>query len=289
MFIALIKELRPRQWVKNGLIFAALVFDGQLTNFSAMQTILTGTVLFSFLASTVYILNDIKDVEIDRAHPTKKDRPIASGTLPMRIAIGAVIVLLAITLPAMYFLSYSFFKLSLAYFFLNLSYSFWLKNIPILDVLVLASFYIIRVASGVILIEVERFSPWLYVAMLFLALFMGIGKRRAELVSAISSETKMRKVLESYTLPYLDQLVMIVLTIAIMTYSLYTFSAPNLPENHAMMLTIPFVIYGIFRYLYLMQVEGHGEAPEEVLLSDRPLQLTLVFWAAAIIGIFYFS
>jgi 4-hydroxybenzoate polyprenyltransferase len=287
MLTALIQEMRPRQWLKNGLIFAALIFDRQLNELPALFTIIAGAGLFSLLASTVYIINDLSDVEVDRAHPTKRNRPIASGKLPINVARGAVAALLVLVVPAMYLLSPAFMLLSLAYFALNLSYSFWLKHIPIIDVLVLASFYIIRVAAGVVLIRVERFSPWLYVAILFLALFMGIGKRRAELVSAMENNGRMRKVLESYTLPYLDQLIMIVLTIAILTYSLYTFSAPNLPENHSMMLTIPFVIYGIFRYLYLMQVEGHGEAPEEVMLSDRPLQITLVVWGLVILLIFY--
>jgi magnesium-transporting ATPase (P-type) len=146
---------------------------------------------------------------------------------------------------------------------------------------------VIRVAAGVTIIEVDRFSPWLYLSTTFLALFMGIGKRRAELVLAKETGNNHRKVLESYTLGYLDQLIIIVLSITILAYSLYTFSAPNLPENHAMMLTIPFVIYGIFRYLYLVQVEGRGEAPEEIFFNDRPFQATLILWAFSVLLIFY--
>ena len=153
--------------------------------------------------------------------------------------------------------------------------------------LFLASFYVIRVVAGVTLISVERFSPWLYIATTFVALLMGIGKRRAELLKTGAQEGSTRKVLDSYTMAYLDNLLLIVLTITIITYSLYTFSAPNLPENHITMLTIPFVIYGVFRYLYLVQVEERGEAPEEIVLSDRPFQINLLLWGASILLIFY--
>ena len=183
----------------------------------------------------------------------------------------------------------SFGFICVIYFLGNLIYSRWLKHIAILDVLLLASFYVLRVAAGVALIEVSRFSPWLYVFTTFIALYLGIGKRRAELVSAQLNGGATRKVLENYTLPFLDQLISIVLTISILTYSLYTFSAPNLPDNHSMMLTIPFMIYIIFRYLYLLQVEGHGESPEDILFGDRPLQAAIILWGIAILVIFYLS
>jgi 4-hydroxybenzoate polyprenyltransferase len=287
MLIALIKAMRPKQWAKNVLIFAAVVFDRKLTVIPAMTKTVIGAVIFSLIASTIYLINDLSDIEADRQHPTKRNRPIASGALPPWAAWTAVVVLLLVTFPAAYWLSPSFALICGIYFFLNLSYSTWLKHIPIIDVLALASFYVIRVAAGVTIIEVERFSPWLYLSTTFLALFMGIGKRRAELVLAQATGNNHRKVLESYTLGYLDQLIMIVLTITILAYSLYTFSAPNLPDNHAMMLTIPFVIYGIFRYLYLVQVSGHGEAPEDIFFTDRPFQVTLILWAFSVLLIFY--
>ncbi len=280
--------MRPKQWAKNVLLLAALVFDRQLTHLPALLETLAGFGLFSLTASAVYLINDLRDVEADRQHPTKRQRPIASGALSVRAATLAAIGLLVVIAPLAFLLSPLFLAVLALYVGLNLAYSLWLKHLPIVDVLVLASFYILRVGAGVVLIQVQRFSPWLYVAILFLALFLGIGKRRAELVSAQTNGGG-RKVLESYTLPFLDQLLTIVLTITIVTYSLYTFSAPNLPENHAMMLTIPFVIYGIFRYLWLVQVGGHGEAPEEVAFSDRPLQITLLLWAATIFVIFYLS
>ena len=288
MLIALIKAMRPRQWVKNILIFAAVVFDRKIGYPSALLSTIAGVLLFSLVASAIYLINDISDVEADRNHPTKRNRAIASGKLPIPVARAAAILLLAVSLPLAYLLSPGFSLICLVYFILNLSYSLWLKHIVLIDVLVLASFYVIRVAAGVTIISVERFSPWLYFATTFLALFLGIGKRRTELLNGQLSSNHTRKVLSRYTLSYLDQLIMIVLTITIVTYCLYTFSAPNLPENHVTMLTIPFVIYGVFRYLYLIQIEGRGEAPEEIVLTDRPFQINMILWTVSILLIFYF-
>jgi 4-hydroxybenzoate polyprenyltransferase len=184
-------------------------------------------------------------------------------------------------------LSPAFALICAGYFLLNLLYSRWLKHVVLIDVLVLAAFYLIRVGAGVVLIRVSTFSPWLYVFTTFLALFLGVGKRRAELNLLAEGANSHRKVLAGYTLSLLDQLMVIVSTLTIATYSLYTFSASNLPANHGMMLTIPFVLYGIFRYLYLVQVEHSGGAPEEVLLTDRPMQVTLVLWGLAVLTIFY--
>jgi 4-hydroxybenzoate polyprenyltransferase len=287
MLKAFILAIRPKQWVKNILIFAALIFDRKIGDLDAVLSTVAGAVLFSLVSSAVYLINDLSDVEADRLHEKKKHRPIASGALPVPAAWAGAVLLLLIALPLGFLLSPWFCALCVGYFVLNVSYSMWLKHIALLDVLFLASFYVIRVVAGVTIIEVERFSPWLYIATTFLALLMGIGKRRAELLKN-SGNGDTRKVLASYTLAYLDNLLLIVLTITIVTYSLYTFSAPNLPENHVTMLTIPFVIYGVFRYLYLLQVEGTGEAPEEIVLTDRPFQINLVLWGLAILLIFYF-
>jgi len=281
--------MRPRQWAKNVFIAAGLVFSRQLTNISALVNTGLAMVLFSLLASTIYLINDINDVEADRNHPKKKDRPIASGALSVKSAKAAAFILTLIVFPGAYLLSPAFTAVCLLYFLLNLSYSIWIKHIPLMDVLVLASFYVIRVAAGITVINIKHFSPWLYLATTTVALFMGIGKRRAELVLTQESGNTHRKVLESYTLPFLDQLTSIVLTLTIMTYSLYTFTATNLPENKVMMITIPFVIYGIFRYLYLVQVEGHGEAPDEIVLSDRPFQINIILWGMTIMLIFYLN
>jgi 4-hydroxybenzoate polyprenyltransferase len=193
---------------------------------------------------------------------------------------------IVVFIPA-FFLGRNFALFCLAYLALNLAYSAWLKHAPIVDVMVLASFYVIRVGAGASLIVVHRFSPWLYVFTIFLALYLGIGKRRAELNLLAEDADGHRKSFSGYTLPLLDQLILIVSSSAILTYSLYTFSAPDLPANHSMMLTIPFVIYGIFRYLYLVQVKHSGGEPEEVLFTDRPLQATIVLWGLSILAIFY--
>jgi 4-hydroxybenzoate polyprenyltransferase len=250
---------------------------------------MAGFALFCLLSGTIYIINDLADLEADCHHPKKRLRPIPSGQLPAWAARVAVAFYLLIVFPLSFWLSPYFGGFALAYLAINLVYSKWAKHIPVLDVLVLASLYVVRVGAGVILIQVARFSPWLYVFTTFLALFLGVGKRRAELNLLAENANVHRRVLEGYTLPLLDQLITIVSTATIFTYSLYTFSAPNLPANHVMMLTIPFVIYGIFRYLYLVQVEHSGGAPEDVLFSDRPLQITLVLFGIAILLIFYLS
>lgn len=285
----LLKTMRPRQWIKNGLLVIPLIFDKQLTNWPALARIIVGFVLFCLLSSIIYIINDLVDLEADRKHPQKRQRPIPSGLLEVSAARTAGIVLtLVVFIPAA-LLSLKFALIGLAYLVLNLAYSAWLKHAPILDVMILASFYVLRVGAGVSLIVVHLFSPWLYVFTTFLALYLGIGKRRAELNLLAEEANSHRKSLEGYTLPLLDQLILIVCSSAIITYSLYTFSAPNLPANHTMMLTIPFVIYGIFRYLYLLQVKHYGGEPEEVLLTDRPLQATIFLWILAVVIIFYLS
>jgi 4-hydroxybenzoate polyprenyltransferase len=291
MFIAwlkpLIQSMRPRQWIKNGLLFIPLIFDKQLTNWPALGRVVVGFILFCLLSSLVYIINDLMDIEADRNHPQKSLRPIASGKLKTSTAwIACIVIVLIFFVPAIW-LSLKFALIGLAYLLLNLAYSAWFKHTPILDVMILASFYVLRVGAGVSLIEVHRFSPWLYVFTIFLALYLGIGKRRAELNLLAEEANSHRKALEGYTLPLLDQFIMIVSSCTIITYSLYTFSAPNLPENHTTMLTIPFVIYGIFRYLYLIQVKECGGEPEEVLFTDRPLQLDILLWGFAIMIIFY--
>ncbi len=288
MLKAILKTMRPRQWTKNVFVLAALVFDRQL--FGAIDPILRsigGMLLFCLLSSSVYIINDIKDIEADRQHPTKRNRPIASGQLPIPVAIGSLVFLLGITFPLSYLLSPEFFLISALYFLLNLAYSLHLKNVLIVDVLIIAAGFVLRVAAGVTLIQVERFSPWLYVVTTLGALYIGFGKRRAELNLLQNGANNHRKVLDGYTLPFLDQIITIVSSTTIIAYSLYTFSAPNLPSNHAMMLTIPFVMYGIFRYLWLIQVKKEGGAPEEILLKDRPFEIDILLWGISVLIIFY--
>lgn len=289
MLNALIKTMRPRQWTKNVFIFAALVFDKQLLSPDSFLRTLAGFALFCLISSSVYIFNDLADVEADRKHPEKKNRPIASGKLPINAAWIAGIALVIVTFALSWLLSTNFLVVVVLYFLINMAYSKWLKHIPILDVLIIASGFVLRVHAGVTLIDVERFSPWLYVVMTLLSLFLGFGKRRAELALLAHGAGSHRKVLDGYTLPLLDQYIMIVSATTIVAYSLYTFSAPNVPDNHSMMLTIPFVVYAIFRYLYLIEVKHAGGAPEEILLSDRPFQIAMILWGAAVLAIFYLS
>ena len=178
---------------------------------------------------------------------------------------------------------------TVVYFLLMLLYSKWLKHIPILDVLILATGFVLRVHAGTTLIMVERFSPWLYVLMTLLALYLGFGKRRAELALLAEDATTHRKVLDGYTIPLLDQFINIVSGTTIVAYSLYTFFRPDAPGNHALMLTIPFVLYAILRYLYLIQVRNIGGEPEEILLTDRPFQLSIGLWGIAVLVIFYLT
>jgi 4-hydroxybenzoate polyprenyltransferase len=289
MLRALIKAMRPKQWTKNGFVFFALVFDKQLFHLDAFVRTVEGFFLFCLISSAVYLFNDIVDVESDRRHPVKKNRPIASGALPIHVARIAAIVLSIVTISLGYLLAPVAAGILAIYLVTNLLYSRWLKHIPILDVIILASGFVLRVGAGASVIAVERFSPWLYVVTTLFALFIGFGKRRAEMTLLEKGAGSHRKVLDGYTLPLLDQYITIVSGTTIVAYSLYTFSAPNLPENHSMMLTVPFAVYGIFRYLQLIQSGNAAGAPDEVALKDRPLQVTVLLWGLAVLAVFYFS
>jgi 4-hydroxybenzoate polyprenyltransferase len=289
MLPALIESMRPKQWVKNGIIFAALIFDVQLFMLTPLLRTLAGFVILCMLSSAVYLFNDLADIEKDRLHPKKRLRPLASGRLNTSVALVVAILLPLVALPLSFLLDWRFGVIAVVYLVTNILYSFWLKNVVIIDVMLLATGYVLRVAAGVAIITVERFSPWLYICMTLLALFMGFGKRRGEMVLQGNGSNSSRKVLQDYTLPFLDELINIVSTATIVAYSLYTFTAPNLPENHAMMLTIPFVIYGIFRYLYLIHIKGEGGAPDELVLTDRPLQVTFALWGLSAVLVLYLS
>jgi 4-hydroxybenzoate polyprenyltransferase len=290
MLPALIKAMRLRQWTKNGFIFFALIFDRQLFVPEPFWRTVAGFFLFCLVSSAVYLFNDIADVEADRNHPEKKSRPIASGKLPVNVALSAAVLLVIVAIPLGYLLSPLLALVLAAYLIINLLYSRWLKHVSILDVLIISSGFVLRVVAGVILIyPVERFSPWLYMITILFSLYIGLGKRRAEMNLLAEGASAHRKVFEGYTIPLLDQYITIVSSMTIVAYSLYTFSAPNLPENHSMMLTIPFVVYGIFRYLQLIQVGHAAGSPDEVALKDRPLQITMLLWGLTVIVIFYLS
>ncbi len=287
MIKSILKTMRPKQWPKNGFIFAALVFDKQIFDLEPLLTTIAGFFLLGIGASAVYFINDLADLEQDRLHPTKRYRPLASGQLSLTVGRITAGVLLVVALGAGFALNTFFGIVISIYLIMNIFYSFWLKHVPIIDVLVLASGFVLRVGAGVALITTERFSPWLYVCTSLLALFIGLGKRRSELVLLAEDANSHRRVFDRYTVDFLDQLIIIVSSTTIIAYSLYTFSAENLPTNHLMMLTIPFVIYGVFRYLYLVNIEDAGGAPEELVFSDMPLLATIVIWGISSAGILY--
>jgi 4-hydroxybenzoate polyprenyltransferase len=289
MLKPLVKTMRVRQWTKNGFIFFGLIFDKQLFLLEPFLRTLAGFLLFCLVSSAVYLFNDIADLEADRNHPEKRFRPLASGQLPVNVAMGTAFILTATAFPLGYLLSPVFALILSLYLAINLLYSRWLKHIAILDVLIISSGFVLRVAAGVALITVERFSPWLYMLTILFSLYIGFGKRRAEMTLLAQEANSHRRVFEGYTVPLLDQYITIVSGMTIVAYSLYTFSAPNLPDNHSMMLTIPFVVYGIFRYLQLIQTGHAAGAPDEVALRDRGLQVTVLLWGLAVIAVFYLS
>jgi len=285
----LIKTMRPKQWVKNVFVFAPLVFDEKLLNPNYLARTVAGFILLCLISGTVYIINDLVDAEKDRQHPRKRNRPIASGQLPLGAALTAAVLIPLAILPTGFLLAPLFGFILLGYLLLQIAYSFLLKNLVIIDVLVIAAGFVLRVAAGVPLVEAARFSPWMYVCMALLALFIGFNKRRHELVLLKGNANAHRESLQEYNLPLLDQIISIVTAATLVAYAFYTFSAPNLPANHAMMLTIPFVLYAVFRYLYLVQVRGLGGEPEEIVLRDRPLQAGVLLWGLSVVLIMYFS
>jgi 4-hydroxybenzoate polyprenyltransferase len=287
MFAGLIKTMRPKQWVKNIFVFAPLIFDVKLTSPYYLGRTIAGFVLLCLVSGAVYIVNDLVDIEKDRQHPKKRLRPLPSGQLDIAPAIIFAVLIPLISLPAGFLLDPVFGAILAGYLLIQIAYSFWLKNIVIIDVLLIAAGFLLRVAAGVPLAEAERFSPWLYVSMMLLALLIGFGKRRHELVLLKENANAHRQSLQEYNLPLLDQAITIVTASTLLTYALYTFSAPNLPPDHSMMLTIPFVLYGIFRYLYLIHVKGMGGAPEEIVFSDHPLQITVLLWGLGIVLVIY--
>ncbi len=284
----LLKSTRPRQWVKNGIVFFGLVFALKLDDLGAVAAVLAGFVAFSLASSAVYLVNDLVDVARDRLHPTKKLRPIASGTvgtLPVGILAGAlslaaILGSLAVTGPLT--------EMVIVYILLMLTYTFGLKNIVLVDAFVISAGFVIRAVAGALIIDVPV-SPWLYVFTALGSLFIAVGKRRQELIVLGGDSSEHRRILGEYSVPLLDQLLTVIMTATMMAYSLYTFTAENLPADHSMMLTIPLVLYGLFRYAYLIHIKGQGGSPDELLFRDKPLLLSVVLWAVSVITILYFA
>lgn len=287
MLNGLIKTMRPKQWFKNVFVFAPLIFDEKLFELPYLARTAAGFVLLCLTSGTVYIINDLADIEKDRNHPRKRHRPLASGALGVGTARVASLIIPLIALPLGFALDVWLGAILAGYLTVQIAYSFWLKNLVIIDVMVVASGFLLRVAAGVPLVEAERFSPWLYVCMTLLALLIGFGKRRHELVLLKENAGGHRQALRQYNQSLLDHIITVVTASTLVAYALYTFSAPNLPPNHTMMLTIPFVLYGIFRYLYLIHVRELGGAPEEIVLSDRGLQVDILLWGASVVMVMY--
>lgn len=291
MLWQLLKATRPKQWIKNGIIFMALVFSAneswRPTEFASargyVSRALLAFVLFCGVSAAIYLINDLLDLERDRLHPIKRRRPLASGRVAAPVALAAAIALLGTAIPLAVGFKPEFGLTAAGYAVAMVSYSLYWKHLVILDVLVIASGFVLRAIAGALAIEVP-ISPWLYVCTILAALFLAFGKRRAEL-TLLSDAGQHRKSLEQYSLPLLDQYLGVVAAASVISYSLYTFTATNLPRNHAMMLTIPFVLYGVFRYLYLIHRHNAGGAPEELLLSDGPLIITIVLWLATALTI----
>jgi len=287
MIIALIKAMRPKQWAKNVFVFAALVFDEKLFRLDPLVKTVLGFLIFCLLSGAVYLLNDVVDAERDRLHPVKRKRPIASGQLSPKLALATALAISITLIPSSFLLDFYFGLITLAYFLTMVAYSFWLKNMVLVDVFTVSAGFVLRVAAGVILVKAERFSPWLYICTTLLALFISISRRRHELLLLNENASNHRAILEEYNLRLLDEMIVIVTSSTIVAYSLYTFSAPNLPANHTMMLTIPIVLYCLFRYLYLIHVKGEGGAPEDLIFTDKPLLAGLLLWGLAVIAILY--
>ena len=279
--------MRPRQYAKNAFIFAPLFFDRRLFDLKAIILSFLGFITLCILSSGVYVLNDIIDVDADRNHPQKKYRPIAAGKISIRNAKIFCVFLFTAAFIMSFFLNKHFFLLCILMVIINIGYSFKLKHIPLIDIITIGILFIIRVLSGAVLIKVKIFSPWLYIVTFMLALYLGFGKRRAELAAINGAKNNTRPVLDGYTVPFLDQLLSIISAVIIISYTLYTFSSPAVPSDNRLLITIPFVVYGIFRYLYLIQVKHQGGAPEEVLFSDRWLQGTILLYLISVVYALY--
>lgn len=286
------RSMRPRQWTKNGIVFLALVFSvnqeyriGDPDSWiPKLLESLVAFVCFALVSSADYLVNDIRDIESDRAHPRKRRRPIAAGLLPVNAAWGWAAVLALVGNAAAFWLDWKMGLVILTYTMLMVAYSYYLKHVVLLDLMVIAAGFVLRAMAGALAIDVP-ISEWLYVVTALGALFLGINKRRAEIELLQDGAGSHRRILDEYSPELLGQMASTVTAATLMAYGLYTFTADGLPENHSMMLTIPFVLYGIFRYLYLVDTKKEGGSPEEVLLRDVPILLTVIGWlsTAAII------
>jgi 4-hydroxybenzoate polyprenyltransferase len=285
----LVKTMRMKQWIKNIFVLAPLIFDGKLFELDMLLRALIAVICFCLASSSVYLLNDLVDIEKDREHPRKRLRPLPNGQLSRRLAMVSSVIFAIFSVAVLGTLNLWAGLLVAAYLVLNIGYSFFLKNLVIIDVMMIALFFELRLLTGVVVVGVQNFSPWLYVCTTLLFLFIGFGKRRHEIALLEESAANHRASLEHYNLPFLDQMIGIVTTSALLAYTLYTFEAQTaLAQDGQMLLTVPFVLYGLFRYLYLIHVRKLGGAPEEMLLQDRPLALSVLLFGLSVIAVIYF-
>jgi 4-hydroxybenzoate polyprenyltransferase len=285
----LIRTMRPKQWSKNCLIFIPILFDRQFTNPQSLLRVVFGFFLLCLAASTIYLINDLVDIDRDRLHPIKKNRPIPAGQLPIPVAIGAAIILPIISVGGALLYSIPLALVLIAYLTLHIAYSFYLKNIVIVDVFAIAAGFVLRVLAGAVVITVAAFSPWLYVVAGSLSLFLAVGKRRQELLLLAGNAIDVRATYKHYNMALLDDMLRMVTTCTVVAYTIYTLEAPtNLARNrNAMVLTVPFAVYLIFRYLYLIHVEHEGGAPDELLFKDKPLLVTVILWGLVVFAVLY--
>lgn len=293
--MAVLKAMRPKQWIKNFMVFPALVFAGHLTDLTDVIAVCGGFVVFCLLSGAVYLFNDIKDYEKDRLHPNKKFRPIASGELSIPdarramglVAIAALVGSLALNIVTTK-VGFDFFLIALLYLALQIAYTLKLKHVVILDVGCIAAGFVLRVLAGTAIINVP-IGMWIIVCTTLLALFLGFGKRRHELVLLSGEAGEHRRILEEYSPYFLDQMIAVVTASTVVAYSLYTMDAATIEKlgTTKLPLTIPFVIYGIFRYLYLVHQREEGGSPSKVLVSDKPLLVNILLWFVAVVVLLY--
>ncbi len=303
-FWGLFKAVRPRQWIKNFAVFAALIFSGTLLDKINQVKALEAFFLFCIFSSATYLLNDVFDIERDKLHPFKKKRPVASGLIPISIAVGLALLLIVIFLPLAYKLSPAFFFASLTYLLMQLVYSSYLKQIILIDVLVIAAGFVLRVYGGVWAID-AHLNVWFLLSVTSFALFLAIGKRRSERTLMEGQASKHRETLLHYPESLLDSLTTMFATSAWLTYAFFAFLQPPIQAKQALniffgglelplseakylMATIPVVIFIVMRYLYIIYEKKEGESPERVLLSDRPLLSSAVLYTVMVVGIIYF-
>lgn len=293
MILALLEALRPKQWTKNLLVFAGVVFALQASHPDLLVRATAGFLGFSLLAGTVYLVNDLRDVAADRVHPRKRHRPLASGRLPVGLAWGAVPVLLVAVGALAAWLGAAYTWVLVAYLVLNLAYSYVLKHQVILDVFVIAAGFVLRAVAGVaLLLPIAPDTPlsaWLLVCTFFGALFLAVSKRRRELANAGEAATQQRAVLAAYTPELLDRMLTVAAACTLMSYALYTIWPATVAKfgSEALIVTVPIVAYAVFRYLHLVRVSETAEDPSQVLVSDRPIQYAVLAFIAIAVWILY--